>query len=229
MFRNVCSIVLMMISLNSFCQVTNQRLFDTIPFIPEHNAKRKSLFASQPMTTGQIIFLGNSITEGGPWDELLPDWKILNRGIGGDITFGLLQRSDEIIQRKPTHLFILIGINDIAKDIPPSVIADNCLKLIELIHKRSPSTKIFLQSILPVNPTVVNFPQHYDKGEYVLKTNLLLKEAAKRTDVTFIDLYDSFLDNQRLLDSRYTFDGLHLNRAGYQRWAEILKSYQPLR
>lgn len=223
MIKNALFLLLMSISVTSFCQVTNQRLFDTIPFIPEHNAKRKALFASQPMTTGQIIFLGNSITEGGPWDELLPDWKILNRGIGGDITFGLLQRLDEIIRRKPSHLFILIGINDIAKDIPPAVVADNCRKLIQRMQKESPFTKIFLQSVLPLNPSVPNFPQHYDKAEYVLKTNTLLKDLSKQAAITYIDLYPSFLDKNNLLDSRYTYDGLHLNREGYQRWAAILQ------
>jgi len=60
----------------------------------------------------------------------LNDSTVINRGIGGDITFDVLQRLDDVIKRKPSKLFILIGINDIGKDIPDAVIADNYRKII---------------------------------------------------------------------------------------------------
>ena len=85
-------------------------------------------FKSEPMVTGKIVFLGNSITEMGDWKKLTGDSTVINRGIGGDITFGILQRLDEVLNRKPSKIFLLIGINDIGKDIPPAVIADNIKK-----------------------------------------------------------------------------------------------------
>lgn len=202
--------------------VTNQRLFDTIPFLPEHYARRVALFEREPVVTGKVIFLGNSITEGGQWKKLLNDESVINRGIGGDITFGVLKRLDEIVKRKPSKLFILIGINDIGKDIPVAVIADNCKKIIQQIRSKSPSTKICLQSILPLNPDVPGFPQHYDKQAYVLLANELLKNVAISMEITFIDLFPLFLDDQRRLDAQYTNDGLHLNARGYDVWAKYL-------
>src|SRR5215470_2383681 len=71
---------------------TNQRLFDTIGFIPEHYSQRIAIFEQEPIDSGRIIFLGNSITEGGNWKKLLDDSTVINRGIGGDITFGVLKR-----------------------------------------------------------------------------------------------------------------------------------------
>jgi lysophospholipase L1-like esterase len=205
-----------------FAQVTNQRLFDTIPFIPDHTLKRTALFATEPFATGQIIFLGNSITEGGPWSTLIKDKPVLNRGIGGDITFGVLKRLADIIKRQPSKLFILIGINDIGKDIPDAVIADNCRKIVERVQKGSPQTRIYLQSILPVNPTVRNFPQHYDKQEHITASNTLLKDVAAKAKITFIDLHPVFLNANKQLDERFTDDGLHLTPAGYDAWVKYL-------
>jgi lysophospholipase L1-like esterase len=216
-------LVLVALSYSGDAQVTNQRLFDTIPFLPEHYAKKVAQFEKEAVVTGKIIFLGNSITEGGAWPELTGDKTVINRGIGGDITFGVLSRLPDIIKRKPAKLFILIGINDIGKDIPDAVIADNCKKIIALIKADSPQTKIYLQSILPLNPFYPGFPQHYDKENHVTKTNELLRQTAVSSQVTFVNLHPLFLDAENHLDKKYTGDGLHLNRQGYERWVSYLK------
>ncbi len=209
-------------------QVTNQRLFDTLPFLVEHYAKRTAMCEQEPVVTNKIIFLGNSITEGGPWAELTGDSSVVNRGIGGDITITVLKRLDDVIIRKPSKLFILIGINDIAKDIPDAVIADNVRKIIERVKSGSPTTSIYLQSILPLNPTVKNFPQHYDKQPHVDSTNKLLKRAAASSGVTYIDISIIFYDKNHNLDPALSPDGLHLNRQGYDRWYAHLKKLKAL-
>jgi lysophospholipase L1-like esterase len=204
-------------------QVTNQNLFDTIPFMVDHYRERIALFKQEPVVKGQIIFLGNSITEMGNWKALTGIPTVVNRGIGGDITFGVLLRLDDIIQRQPAKLFILIGINDIGKDIPDEKIADNCRKIIERVKRESRGTTIFLQSILPVNPGVKRFPQHYDKEDHVLHTNHLLRKVAEAANVRFINLYPLFLDQQQRLDESLTTDGLHLNQKAYKIWVDFLK------
>jgi lysophospholipase L1-like esterase len=202
---------------------TNQRIFDTIPFIPEHTAERLALFAKEPVVTGKMIFLGNSITEGGNWAKLTGDNTVVNRGIGGDITYGVLRRLDDVIRRKPAKLFILIGINDIGKDIPDEAIANNFVKIVRRVQAGSPETRIYIQSILPLNPTVQNFPQHYDKQTHVIHTNQLLREVARITQCTYIDLFPLFLDDQQHLDKKYTNDGLHLTPQGYEVWVKYLR------
>src|ERR1700750_2903057 len=185
-------------------KVTNQNLFDTIPFIPEHTPQRLAQFEKEPIVTGKIIFLGNSITEMGNWKKVTGDTTVINRGIGGDITFGVLKRLKDVTDRKPSKLFILLGINDIGKDIPDAVIADNYLKIVKEIHAKCPGTKIYVQSILPVNSTLPRFPQHYDKEEHVLSVNKLLKANAQVGNYTFVNIFPLFLDTDRRLDSRYT-------------------------
>jgi lysophospholipase L1-like esterase len=211
------------VAFGTFAQVTNQNLFDTIPFLVDHYKRKVEQYNNEPVTKGQIVFLGNSITEMGNWAELTGLPNTLNRGIGGDVTFGLLQRVDDVIRRQPSKLFILIGINDIGKDIPDPKIADNCRILIEKVKAGSPSTQIFLQSILPVNPTVRKFPQHYDKEQHIIHTNGLLREVADKTAVRFVNIYPLFLDNQQRLNSSLTADGLHLNQQGYKLWVQFLR------
>ncbi len=203
--------------------VTNQRLFDTIPFIPEHYPQRIAIFEKEPVVTGRIMFLGNSITEMGRWDKLLGDSAVVNRGIGGDITFGVLKRLDDVIRRQPSKLFLLIGINDIGKDIPDAVIADNIRKIITRIQSESGGTKIYLESILPVNPDVNGFPQHYDKNPHVVSTNALIQRVAADTKVTLIDTHSFFSDENGKLKREYTIEGLHINPKGYEAWIKFLK------
>jgi lysophospholipase L1-like esterase len=204
-------------------QVTNQRVYDTVPFIPEHTPQRLEQFAKEPVVTGRVIFLGNSITEMGDWKKVLNDTTVVNRGIGGDITYGVLKRLKDITDRQPVKLFILLGINDIGKDIPDAVIADNYLKIVNEVHSECPQTKIYVQSVLPLNPTMKNFPQHYDKEEHVLVVNKLLKANARIGNYTFIDIFHLFVDKDGRLKSQYSYEGLHLRPEAYPIWAGYLK------
>ena len=204
-------------------KVTNQRVYDTIPFIPEHTPQRIAQFAKEPIVPGRIIFLGNSITEMGDWKKVLNDTTVINRGIGGDITYGVLKRLKDITDRQPSKLFILLGINDIGKDIPDAVIADNYLKIVREIYAKCPQTKVYVQSVLPLNPTMPNFPQHYDKEEHVLAVNKLLKANAQAGNYTFVDIFHLFVDGEGRLKSQYSYEGLHLKPEAYPIWVDYLK------
>jgi lysophospholipase L1-like esterase len=203
--------------------ITNQRLFDTIPFLPDHYAKRVARFESERITPQSIVFLGNSITEVGKWKKLTGDSAAVNRGIAGDITFSMLKRLDEIVNAKPAKLFLLIGINDIGKDIPGPVIADNIRKILDRFKRESPNTKLYVQTIFPVNPSVQNFPQHYDKNEYVKRANEHIRTVASKLGVALIDTFALFTDERGLLKQQYTMDGLHINADGYRLWVSHLK------
>ncbi|HKP14987.1 MAG TPA: GDSL-type esterase/lipase family protein [Gemmatimonadaceae bacterium] len=202
---------------------TNQRLYDTVTSMPDLRASRIAKFEAEPVVTRRVIFLGNSITQGGDWAKLTGDSTVINRGIGADITFGLRSRLADVTRRKPSKLFVLIGINDISKDIPDAVIAAQYRALVDSVKSQSPVTKIFVQSILPLNPSVKNFPQHYDKQERVVAVNRLIRQMARETGATYIDLWPLFVDRQNRLDSSLTGDGLHLNQRGYERWARFLQ------
>lgn len=174
--------------------------------------------------TGDIIFLGNSITAGTDWSELLRMNNVRNRGISGDISFGVLERLDEVTSGKPKKVFILIGINDIARDIPDSIILKNYGSIIQKIKRGSTATKIYFHTLLPVNNEFTQFKNHYNRDEHILYVNAELKKIATGYGITLIDIYPHFLNAENKLDKKYTVDGLHLNVAGYKLWASILKN-----
>jgi len=122
----------------------------------EYYYKRKELFENTPDTKHEIIFLGNSITEGGNWQNLFPDKNVINRGISGDVTDGILFRLDEVTSSRPEKVFLMVGTNDLARGKSISYVTNNHRIIIEKILKDSENTTLYLQSVLPVNPTVGN-------------------------------------------------------------------------
>jgi lysophospholipase L1-like esterase len=173
-------------------------------------------FRSYHNSENDIIFLGNSITARNHWEELLQIPTARNRGISGDTTFGILERLDEITEGNPKKIFILIGINDISRDFPDEIIIENYKKILQRIKKESPSTRIYVQTILPVNANFGVYKNHYGKDDHILRINNFLKEMKKEKGLTIIDLHDH-------LDAKYTEEGLHLNAEGYKLWAALLK------
>jgi len=193
-------------------------------FRPNNWNLKVGLFKSFPNSKKDIVFLGNSITAGTDWNELLQMKNARNRGISGDITYGVLERLDEVIEGKPKKVFILIGINDISRNIPDSLIIGNYRKMVSRLQAGSPKTKIYLQTLMPVNNTFTQFKNHYNKDEHIATINAALKNIAAEFGVTLIDLHPHFKDSEGKLVKEFTQDGLHLNAAGYQHWAQLLKS-----
>jgi lysophospholipase L1-like esterase len=219
---SVRSFVLASLCLISFFCYSQK--WDTIPNLPDLYKQRVELFKKEPVVEGKILFLGNSITQGGNWKTLLNDSTVINRGIGGDITFGILNRLDDVTKRKPSKVFLLIGINDISKNIPDEVIMENIFSIVNKIKGGLPKTEIYVQSILPLNPGFEKFPPNYDKQAHVITLNKELKKYADRLKYTFVDLYPEFLNKDNLLEAKYSTDGLHLNAAGYSHWVSVLRS-----
>ncbi|MBS1490327.1 MAG: hypothetical protein JSS93_07355 [Bacteroidetes bacterium] len=200
------------------------KTYDTLPNLPDHYTQRYELFKKESIIRGGIIMLGNSITEMGDWKKLLKSDSAINRGISGDVTFGVLHRLREITDRKPAKVFILIGINDLSRNTPEEVVIENIFNIVTKIHGQSPQTHIYVQSILPTNETFKNLIKNFfGKGEFILTINSQLRKYASQIHYTYIDLHTAFSDNEGRLNAIYSNDGLHLNLKGYEHWVEFLK------
>ncbi len=184
--------------------------------------QKVTMFKLLPDTKGEIVFLGNSITDIGEWAEILHNIKVKNRGISGDNTFGVLARLDEVISSKPNKVFIMIGINDIAKNTPDNIIIENYKRIVDRLREGSPKTKLFLQSILPTNNEFTEFVRHQNKEEHISTINKALQQMCSEKGCTYVDLHGSFLNSNGKLDKQYTNDGLHINGYGYMLWKKIL-------
>ena len=188
-------------------------------------ARRATLFEELPIGKKDIVMLGNSLTDGGEFNELLNNRHVKNRGIVGDIVQGLIDRIDPIIKGQPKKLFILTGVNDISHDVSADSIARAMEKLIVMVKQGSPRTKIYLQSLLPFNNDVREWKLLKGRDHVVVEANALLEQVAHRQGVTWINLYPLFADEQGRLRADLTNDGLHLMGKGYLIWRDAIKPY----
>ena len=176
-----------------------------------------------------IIFIGDSIVEYYPLQELFGTAKtIVNRGIRGYQTKLLLENLDAHLYGDAVdQIVLLIGTNDIGKDIPMNEALDNLERVIQSIARDYPLSQIKLVSILPVNEG-----EEYKQTVYI-RTNEKIREwnqafetlAFAYMQVDFVPIYDSLTDSEGQLKKDYTTDGLHLSVAGYQALSDALKTY----
>jgi lysophospholipase L1-like esterase len=195
-------------------------------FHNEYYNKKRALQESIPKQDSAIIMFGNSLTEQGLWWEYFPGKMILNRGIGGDILYGMIDRLPDILENKPAKIFITAGVNDILfHHITEEQFEALYSTLIDLIIKKEPSCKIYLESLLPVND-VVNPGSTFlnDKNDTIKRFNNTIKNIVEKYNLQYIDVHSS-MQKGELLDSDYTTDGIHLNGKGYLVWTSILKPY----
>ena len=198
--------------------------------------KRIADFKKFPIGFKKIVFLGNSITEGAKsWNKRLNQKNLVNRGVSGDITEGVLERLGEIYYYKPLGVFLLIGINDLFDQniidgelISPEYVADNIFSIAKNIIKESKHTIVYVQTILPVNldkyQTVKGFkPEHkINLNTQIKETNFILKNLELPEKIEMLDIHEDFLDSNNQLSEIYTDDGVHLNESGYDVWVKIL-------
>lgn len=183
-----------------------------------------SHFKNLTNTDTEIIFLGDSITDYCEWSELFGNDKIKNRGISGDRTDGILNRLDQILQMQPKKIFFMVGINDLFQGREIDKIFTNYKTIVEKIKNNLPDTKLFIQSVLPINN-----PKGQGKlflrfdNSKVRKINAKLQELAKDFSLVYIDLFAAFADSYQELDEKYTTDGVHLNGEGYLLWKKIIE------
>lgn len=197
-------------------------------YLNAHYTQRLEFFRKVPAQKKEIVFLGNSITEGGEWQELIPGKHVLNRGISGDVTFGVLARLDEAASSRPSKIFILIGINDMKRGIPADVILTNYKRMMSYLKSKTPHTKIYIQSILPVNQQML--PGQYKRitNEDINSLNIRLRQLAESQKAIYIDLHRVFEDGNKQLKKELSIDGLHLRSAAYILWVKYLKEIHAL-
>lgn len=186
-------------------------------FIKPTQDRRASQFDVLPINRGDIVFLGDSITEGGMWDELFPDLPVRNRGIGGDTTDGVMARLQQLMVARPAKVFLMIGTNDLAfSNYGPEEIAAKVNGIVDAIRHGSPQTDIYVQSVLPRG------------AAYRDRVEALNGAIARKIDgkATWIDLYPLFLDSgDGSIRDDFSNDELHLLGEGYLRWREAIGDY----
>lgn len=192
----------------------------------DYNARRRDQFKVLSTSPKDIIFLGNSITDGGEWGELLGDRHVKNRGISGDRVEWMFDRIDVIINGQPKKIFLMIGINDLIAGRTPQQVSDDIARIAEMVIAGSPRTQLYIQSTLPMNCD--DFAaQAKRKGinDKVKAVNDAVRQMCDAKGITYIDLHPYLRDAKGNLSTRYSTDGLHLTGEGYMIWRDAIKKY----
>ena len=173
-----------------------------------------------------VVMVGDGLTEyAGDWNKLLQWRHIRNRGIAGDRIKGVASRLHSILQGKPKALFLMAGTNDILeKEALPTVLHDY-IDLINLVRETSPETKLYVQSLLPVNETFSN-EKLSGMTNTIASFNVQLRHYCERHHVGYINIFKRFVRHgTNEMRRELTSDGLHLTPFGYKVWAFELKKY----
>lgn len=186
-------------------------------YYDQWNEIRKSIYATLPVDSNDIVFIGDSQIECFPVTEIFGD-KVKNRGIGGNKTEQLLHRLKEVVISHPKRILIEIGVNDIILNNDTTSAFNNYKKIITTIKDGSPLTSIFIHSIMPVCGDYTKY------NVMITGLNANIKEYCKSNNVTYIDLYSKMVTESKL-DSTLTLDGLHLNGKGYTIWRQCIHEY----
>ena len=202
----------------------------------DHYQARYAEFEKErPVNSADIVFLGNSLTQGGKWSEYFGKTEkdlaargggIRNRGIIGDDAPGIYDRLNQILPGKPAKIFLLVGVNDISHQISADSVLTLAGRVVERIRRESPDTRLYLQSLLPFNEQKNKYKSMTGKAGVIKEVNEGLRRLAKSYGIKFIRLYSHFTEKgSEQLKPSLTSDGLHINEDGYAIWVKQIKKY----
>lgn len=217
MKKLVCMMLCLWVGIGAFAQKEGK--YSTYYY------QRASLFEVLPVDSDDILFVGNSITDGGEWCELFQNPNVKNRGISGDTTQGVYDRLDALLKGTPAQILLLIGINNVPRGESADSIAAGIRRIVQRIRQESPATEVLVQSVLPVTPQYGKFDGHTSRWQLVPEINRRVRRLAQEEKVTYIDLFSHFADAEGKMKPEYTNDGLHLKGNGYLLWKEVVQPF----
>lgn len=184
---------------------------------PDYYLQKVDIFESLESSNIDKIFIGDSITDHGEFQEYFPEETVLNRGISNDDSKGVLNRIQEVINRNPKEAYLMIGVNDILRGTDSSLFEKNIRDIVTSFDKTK--TKVIIQSVLPVNNEIYGGAV---SNRTVVKFNEYLQSIAKESGAVYVDIFNQMVDSNNQLGVKYTIDGIHLNGNGYRVWINTI-------
>lgn len=167
-----------------------------------------------------IVFLGNSITAGSDFQTFFPNKQIVNLGYSGDFIPGMINRIEMVKAVKPEKIFVMAGTNDIGF-ISIDKYVERYDSLITGLQRSIPESKIYIQSVLPINHEMAS---SYASNEKISQANKEIEKLAKAKNCVFINLYDLYVMDGEM-NKELTRDGAHLKPEAYNIWAQAIEKY----
>jgi lysophospholipase L1-like esterase len=197
----------------------------------QHYAERLAAFREETVAPGGIVLLGSSHLEWFDAPRFLPGYPWVNRGIASDRLGlgerGILKRLDvSVFDLQPVAVVFENGANDLGElwrtgQPPLEAIAAAYDAVVQRLRAFDPALPIIVINALPTRGRFDGL------NPLVNALNPAVAATAERYGCTFIDLHRELIDAERRLPATLTDDGLHLNDAGYARFADHLRPALP--
>ena len=188
---------------------------------------------------GQILFVGSSLMEHFPVNEILVnrglDLAIYNRGISGCTIPELLESMDEqIFDLEPSVIFINIGTNDISR---PEETEDDLYrdykKVLKQIKEKLPLAKVYMMAYYPVNPALASEIQAWPEAAEAARlrkerlpwANDVVRRLAAEFGYEYIDVNEGLYDGAGELKRELSTDGIHMWPEAYEMIFDNMKDY----
>jgi lysophospholipase L1-like esterase len=181
-------------------------------------ARGTSPRANPSMQANTIALFGDSHFEFFPTRELLKGYDIVNLGISGETSNDLLERVEPLVREPHALVIVCIGANDVGMGRKPEDYKRDLTQLVQQLRSGVNAERLLLLAIPP--------HAHPAQQASIERFNAIGKAVADAHHIRFADLSPTLMENGVLSDA-LTADGLHLNRAGYARWAAALKEFLP--
>lgn len=191
--------------------------------------KQEAIAVSVKSPERLTVLLGDSLSLWFPPDQLPSDRSWLNQGMSGETTAAMLKRLSFLDETKPQTILVMAGINDLKSGVSDEDLLTNYRTMVHTLKQKHPDSEVVIQSILPHGGESMTV-QERDRllavsNEHIFKLNQKLASIAKEEQALFLNLNPLFSDNEGLLRSDLTTDGLHLNPTGYLVWSTALQTF----
>lgn len=196
-------------------------------FTPHYLDRMDSFARSKDIDKQSIVMLGNSLTEnGGDWSKRLGKRGVVNRGIIGDDVPGICERLHQILPFHPRTIVLMAGVNDISHGLTSAEIATSIATTVDRIRRESPTTRLILQSLLPINESFGRYKLLTGRTDTVPALNARLRQIAAERKIEYVDLFPLFTaEGSNSMRPELSTDGLHVNEDGYKIWATELRKH----
>jgi lysophospholipase L1-like esterase len=161
------------------------------------------------------VFVGDSITAGGRWDDWFPEEHSRNLGVAGDTTDAVLARLDDIIALDPDTVVLLIGTNDLAWRRSAEHIVRNIETILVSLRRALPNAQLLVQSVMPREAAY---------ADTIKDVNRHLWQFSSTVRAQYLDLWPALAADDDGIDPQYSDDSVHLNERGYEVWAGELRA-----
>jgi lysophospholipase L1-like esterase len=166
------------------------------------------------MTADTVLFLGDSITQGGDWATWFPELNTLNFGVGGDTTEDVLARLDAVVEAQPDEIVLLVGTNDLGLRRNVETLVRNVQSILVDLRRDLPGSRMLVQSVMP---------RGREFADRIREANIHLRQFSATVHAQFLDLWPAMALEDGEINPAFSDDRLHLNDAGYEAWLSELR------